>query len=364
MLRPALALVFAAIFAAPLIAQSPPDPVSQAIAQGDLYFSRRRYEPALDAYHKADKLAHHNSAACYLKIASVERRLGDFSEALDAAKHAEKVAGDDKKLAAQAHLVRGTLLAQMAGKPADKKLREAEQEIRDALALDPAHPLAQYDLGYVLLKQERDAEGIAELNKYLVMPGADARSIALARDMIANPIRAREPFAPDFSFTTRENQRLSNAALRGKVVLLDFWGTWCPPCRESIPTMRDLNKKFAEKGFQLVGVSSDSDENVWRTFIEAQHMSWLEYIDLSGDVQKVFEVDSFPTYILLDKDGVIRFRKSGFDMVTGVELEEAINKNLKRAPDPKLSAPSTTPPSAGTPTPVAGAPASASGRRM
>lgn len=92
----------------------------------------------------------------------------------------------------------------------------------------------------------------------------------------------------------------------------------------------------------------------WRTFIEAQHMDWSEYIDLSGTVLKAFEVDSFPTYVLLDKDGVIRFRQSGFGDMTRGELEEAINKTLKRAPDPKLAALTATPPAGATLAPVAG----------
>ena len=154
----------------------------------------------------------------------------------------------------------------------------------------------------------------------------------------SSPIRARAPFAPDFSFTTHENESLSNTALRGKVVLLDFWGTWCPPCRESIPVVRGLQKKYAGKGFQIVGISSDDDEDVWRTFIQAQQMNWSEYIDLSGTVQQAFKIDSFPTYILLDKDGVIRYRQSGFGEATQGELEEAINKALKRESDPKLAA--------------------------
>src|SRR3984893_8032407 len=93
-------------------AQETSDPVSQALAQGDLYQSKRKYELALDAYHKADKLAHHESAPCYLKIASVERKLGDFSSALDNAKKAIKVAGDDNVVAIRAHQVRASLLAQ------------------------------------------------------------------------------------------------------------------------------------------------------------------------------------------------------------------------------------------------------------
>src|SRR5215469_9050268 len=80
------------------------DAVKQALSQGDLYASKRKYELALDAYHKADKAAHHNCALCYLKLASVERKIGDFSAALDDTKKAVKAAGDDKSLAYQAHM--------------------------------------------------------------------------------------------------------------------------------------------------------------------------------------------------------------------------------------------------------------------
>jgi len=338
MLRATLSLLFALLAALSLAAQESSDPVAQALSQGDLYSSKRKYELALDAYHKADKLSHHNSAQTYLKLASVERKLGDFSSALDDAKKAVKVAADNKSVAVRAHLLRATLLTQMAGKPTDKKLKEAEEEIRQALALDSGNALAHYDLGFVLLKQERDPEGTAELNTFLSSTGADSESIAEARRMIASPLRARAPFAPEFSFTTTQNQALSNAALRGKVVLVDFWGTWCPPCRASVPALRSLNKKYSGKAFQLVSVSSDDDEDVWKTFTKAEHMDWSQYIDLQGDVLHAFKIESFPTFIVLDKDGVIRFRQSGEGPETEGELEDAINKYIKRESDPKLAA--------------------------
>lgn len=332
------ALFSALLFALPVVAQTPSDPVAQAISQGDLYQSKRKYDLALDAYHKADKLSHHSSAVCYLKMAAVERKTGDFSAALDDARRAIKAAGGDKVLTIQAHHARATLLTLMASKPTDKKLREAEDELRQALVLDSTTPLTHFNLGVVLLKQERDPEGIAELNTFISSPNGDPQNVVEARRFVANPIRARSPFAPDFSFTTLEHQQISNSTLRGKVVLLDFWGTWCPPCRESIPVLRDLNKKYAGKPFQLVGISSDDDEDVWRTFVQAQSMDWAEYIDTSENVLEAFKIESFPTYVVLDKDGVVRYRQSGFGQTTGPELEEAINKALKRESDPKLAA--------------------------
>ena len=158
MSRVALSILLLLVASTSFRAQDSNDPFSQALTQGDLYQSKRKYDLALDAYHKADKLCHHSSAPCYLKIASVERKLGDFPSALEAAKRAEKVAADNKTVAVQAHLFRATLLTQMSSKPGDKKLKEAEDELRQALALDSATSMTHFNLGMVLLKQERDPE--------------------------------------------------------------------------------------------------------------------------------------------------------------------------------------------------------------
>ena len=324
-------------------AQSDSDALSKAMAQGELFESKHKYELALEAYHKADKLAHHENANCYLKLAVVERKLGDFSSALDDTKKAIKAAGNDKSTAVKAYTIRAILLVRQSGKPTDKKLREAEEDMRQAIALEPQVALSHFNLGTILMKQEKDADGAAELNQSLATSGLDAKTAAEARKFIANPIRAREPFAPDFNFVTKENERMNNAALRGKVVLLDFWGTWCPPCRESVPAIKNVKKKFAGKGFELVGISSDDDEDVWRTFVEAKQMDWHEYIDLSGDVLQAFNIDSFPTYVVVDKDGVIRYRQSGYGDTTEGELEDAISKALKRNSDPALANAAATP---------------------
>jgi thiol-disulfide isomerase/thioredoxin len=313
------------------------DPVAQAIAEGDLYQSKRKYDLAIESYRKADKLSHHTSAQALIKIALIEKKAGLLSDAASDAKKALVAAGDNKTFAWQARLLRATLLTQMAGKPTDNKLKDAEAELRAAVLLDLSQPLAHYDLGIVLLKQERDADGIAELNALLALPKLDSDMAADARRMIANPIRARTPFVPSFSFVTRENQTISNVSLRGKVALLDFWGTWCPPCRASVPMLKNVQRKYATKGLQMVSVSSDDDEEAWKAYVDSQHMEWAEYLDSSGAVQKAFKIESFPTFIVVDKDGVIRFRESGIGSETQDDLEEAINRALKRNSDPALA---------------------------
>jgi len=329
--------------------------VSQALAQGDAFMAEKQYDKALEAYHHADKLSHHTCASCLLRIASIERRAGDMDDALDSAKKAAAAAGANKVLAAQAHLIRGAMLTTMASKPGDKKLKEAEEEFRAALALSPELAEGHRDLGVALIRQGRDAEGIAELNLFIATPGNSARLVEEARAIVADPIRAREPFAPNFGFTSMEGTQVSNTAMRGKVVLLDFWATWCPPCRESLPTMQALHKKYADKAFEIVGISADGDESTLKAFVEQNRMSWTEYLDISGSVQYAFDVDSFPTYIVVDKEGVVRYRQSGFGPTVGGELEDTINKALKKSYAPTVASASAAaqPAAAASPAPVA-----------
>lgn len=348
MVRIPLSLLSLALACAPLAAQYETDTVSQALRHGQYLESRKKFDLALEAYRWADKQAHHTSPVCYLRIAAVECKMGRFSDALDDAKRAEKVAGSNKITEVQAHVLRAAILVQMSGKPGDKRLKEAEGELRQALAADSEQVVLHYDLGMVLLKQGNDAEGIAELKLYAASPRASRGSLDEVQRIIANPIRARAPFAPDFAIVTLQKEQLTNASLRGKVVLLDFWGAWCEPCRESVPMLRNLQKEFAGPEFQLVGISSDDEEEVVRKFVRAQQMDWQEHLDISGDVSALFHVESVPTFLVLDKDGVVRFRQSGWGPSSQGELEEVIRQALKRAPNPALAAAygASTPPAA------------------
>lgn len=311
-----------------------PAPVASLITQGDKFGGGRDYGHALQCYQKADKLTNHACPECLFREIKMYKAEGDFGSALNCAKKAETEAGSDKTATAQAYLMHANLLAAMTSKPKDKKLVEAVADTRQALVLDPQETIAHFNLGVLLMKQEQDADGIVELKAYLASSEVDPKTADDARNDIADPRRAREPFAPDFAFTTLENEQVSLASLRGKVVLLDFWGSWCPPCRESIPTIAALQKDYGKKGVEFVGISSDDDDAAWRKFIANNRMVWPEYRDADGRVGQAFVVDSFPTYIVLDRNGVIRFRQSGFaGAMSAQEISEALGKAMKEKPE-------------------------------
>ena len=114
---------------------------------------------------------------------------------------------------------------------------------------------------------------------------------------------------------------------KGKVVLVDFWASWCGPCRREMPNLVEAYKKYHNKGFEIVGVSLDRDAEVWKNGIEKLDITWpqmsdLKYWDCEG--AKLYAVSSIPHTVLIDGEGVILARG-----LHGEELQKQIAEALK-----------------------------------
>jgi len=289
---------------------------------------RRRYEDALKAFKRANELKGQTSAEALFGMASAYMALEAYKTVATTCDKVIALTANDPAMQAQALNLKGIALQKQSDGKDLKKLQEAEAALRQAAALKEAMPDVHYNLGVVLMQENRDDEGAAELKEFVKhAPGSP--NVEDARKMVENPRRAREPFAPDFSITTSEGEYTLDE-LKGKVVLLDFWGTWCPPCVESVPGLRELNKKLAkESAFVMISVSSDGDEDKWKDFIAKEKMVWAQYLDRDRKVQRAFRVDRFPTYIILDPDGVIRYRSYGMSVAKEASLEDAVKKQIK-----------------------------------
>lgn len=339
-------MTVSANFAAPAASERAPAPSERAPAptvanagapavDADLeaalqYLQRRQYDDALKAFRQLNDRRGEKCAVCYVGMARAYESLGAAKNVVESCDRAVAVAGDDKTAVVQARQLKAVALQDLGQGKDPKRLRQAEDELSAALALDPAANYLHFNLGLVLLREGRDADGVAELKAELAIrpngPQADR-----ARSMIENPRRAREAFAPRFSVVTMDRELVDLDSLKGKVVLLDFWGTWCPPCVAAIPTLRDLQKKHAKDPFVLFSVSSDTDEAVVRAFTEKNHIVWPQYWDRDRKVQQSFDVRAFPTYVLIDDEGVVQFRTTGGGLHEPLGLEDAIKKALKAA---------------------------------
>lgn len=290
---------------------------------------RRRWEDALKTFKRANEMRNKQSAECYYGMAQAYQALEAYKNVVESCDKMIELSAGDPKAQAQGYNLKGIALQTQADVKDQKKLQEAEAVFRQGLALGVNLPILHYNLGFTLLQESRDQEGIAELKKFgeLEPEGTKAEQ---ALKYIENPRRAREAYAPDFSLTTAEGEFVSLDDLRGKVVLLDFWGTWCPPCVEAVPAMRDLRKRYAkDSAFMIIGVSSDSDQAKWKDFIEKNGMAWPQYLDRDHHVQRAFDVRAFPTYILIDHEGIVRFRNISTSWERTGALDDAIKKEIK-----------------------------------
>ncbi len=113
--------------------------------------------------------------------------------------------------------------------------------------------------------------------------------------------------APDFQAETIDGRKFDLRDFRGKVVLLDFWAAWCPPCRESVPELKRIKQKFATANFEIISLSLDSDEQRARSFIAENKMNWIHVINF-GTVQNIarkYGVEYIPIVFIVDKKGNI-----------------------------------------------------------
>jgi thiol-disulfide isomerase/thioredoxin len=164
-------------------------------------------------------------------------------------------------------------------------------------------------------------------------PGQDADKIldeiakrAESKQIQTNLIAGKT--LPGFSETDLDGKPLASASFKGKVLLIDFWATWCPPCRAELPNVIAIYKKYHPQGFEIIGVSLDSDKDKLTSFIKEQDLAWPQYFDGQGWSNKLaakYGVEAIPYTILVDGNGKI----IGTEL-RGDDLEAAVSKALKQ----------------------------------
>ncbi|BFM22462.1 hypothetical protein R50076_35110 [Gilvimarinus japonicus] len=118
--------------------------------------------------------------------------------------------------------------------------------------------------------------------------------------------------APDFTLKSNQGDNVRLAEQRGQVVMLNFWASWCAPCRKEMPLLDELHQRYESAGFVLYGVNVESDPSAGDKLIKDLGVSFPILYDTDSIASKAYSVDAMPTTVVIDRDGVIRYVNRGY----------------------------------------------------
>jgi peroxiredoxin len=157
--------------------------------------------------------------------------------------------------------------------------------------------------------------------------GKGSESAESTGGLVGNP-------APDFSVkvVAGSSGTVSLKSLRGKVVLVDFWGTFCEPCKKSFPKLQDLNAKYGGNGLKIIGISEDEsdDKDKIPSFADTYGAKFALGWDADKSIAKSYKPETMPSSFIIDKKGVVRFAHVGYHDGEEAEVEKEIKGLLEQ----------------------------------
>jgi len=184
--------------------------------------------------------------------------------------------------------------AQNASRPAPNSATPAQ-----ATADSPDQPMSLAEMARAArAKKLTDAKPILRTSKLLDDDN-------MPRGVYAADATPAKPAAPGSATPPAAVSSAPFPEFRGKVILLDFWASWCGPCRNALPNLKRLQAVYGGSDFVVISISEDDDESAWHAFVLSHNMTWPQRLDSDGSMQSQFGVNALPTYVLIGRDGTI-----------------------------------------------------------
>lgn len=300
--------------------------VEQLVEEAAEYLQNRDADRAIDLLRKADRRGDDFNVKMYL--ATAYNNVGAFKTGVRSAQAALELAVDEGQRAMAENLLGVSLFAGGSAKP--EEMAEAADHFARAYELSAGEiTLALLSGAEALLQLERDDEAVVLLERYLETNPRDRLRRGRAEALLDNPRSARTPMLPSFGAALLDGEYITSEELEGKVVLFDFWGTWCAPCRAAIPHLKTLSKRRGKQPFEIIGVSSDRDAQTVRDFIAEEEMDWPQIWEEEREIISKLQVTTYPTYILVNHEGEIVLRESGWSPRIGQLVERELNAAVR-----------------------------------
>ncbi|MBV8607310.1 MAG: redoxin domain-containing protein [Singulisphaera sp.] len=198
------------------------------------------------------------------------------------------------------------------------------------------------DAGFLMVKQIRsdhELDPLRELPRFRELEKTiELRAQAQAREGALRRLAQAPSFAFDFELPGLDGRKVALADFKGKITIVDLWGTWCPPCRREIADLVDLYKRYHDKGLEIVGINyeqaeeDDEAKEIIRKFVGEHHIPYPCLIGDQKTQERVPSFQGFPTTLYIDRSGKVRVKVEGFGSEMGLEMEEIVVALLAERP--------------------------------
>jgi thiol-disulfide isomerase/thioredoxin len=302
-----------------------------AIAEATQQTRDRQYELAIEAYKRASDIASGKDVTILKNIYSLQMKTESYEDAAATAAAVTALATNSTDRS-YAESSRGHALFLQAGNRENDKdnadlLNQAHAAFEAAIAAYPKNASALYLDGRILARLGQMDAARDRFKSCLTCISPSDPSYVRAQHFAENPALSTQPMAPAFTVTALDGSKFNLDEMGGRVVLIDFWATWCGPCMEELPHIKKIAKEFAGQPLVIISVSWDSDETKWKDFIGANKMTWVQYRDADHHLGKLFGIEAIPHYFTIDSDGVLTAEMLG----KGSDVEGKLKKLVARA---------------------------------
>lgn len=319
-----------------LLAQSAPayrtnPKFKTAISDGKLLARDREYELAIASYQQANEIARGKDKGCLRALLEVQILNGNYDDAIVTASAFGAIATTPAERS-YAESSRGRVLFLQAepqsGSQFDPNLlNAADSAFKAALTIDPKNASALLTDGQVLARLGQTEPARARFKAALTCITPDNPTYFRTRRFAEDPTLSLQQLAPAFTVTALDGSRFNLDQMNGRVVLIDFWASWCVPCLKELPQLKQIAKDFAGQPLVILSISWDEDQQTWKDFIAKNQMTWSQYRDADHRLSQLFEVEGLPSYFTIDSDGVLTSELLG----EGFDVEGRLKKLIAKA---------------------------------